>query len=254
MWRVEAKNLRASSLRLGLLWLLLSVTANPASAEVDLSLRPTEAFAKVGEPFIVELVATSTIGSDEAIASMSVILTWDADVFVSINALQAPGVSWMVLGFLPEPDGINTFTNDGDVILTGLAQLGNNVQASADGTVIARLEFVALHRMASTSISIPSEIGNLGETLVTAAPGENKVGQLEGTSLPVAECGVPDSDFDGDVDLLDAAGFERCLGGVDVEIDDLCACVFDLDEGMGDEDVDIADWAAFTLDFSVEDP
>ncbi len=249
------QNIRASARRWGLFAIVFLVAPNLAVAEVELSLRSTETFARVGEPFIVELVATSTSESDEPIASMSVILTWDSDAFASIEPFSVSGAPWMVLGFLQDPDGINTVTEDGNVILTGLAFPGNLVQASPDGTVVAILEFVGLNRMPPTPIAIPSNIGVSGATSVSAAPGENKVGQLEGVSVPVAECGVPDSDFDGDVDLTDMAGFEQCLLGVGIEINDFCACVFDLDEeGLGDGDVDLADWAEFAINFSPQNP
>lgn len=230
---------------------LFFIMANSATAEVDLTLRPTEEFARVGEPLIVELVATSTIGADEPIASMSVILTWDADAFVSIEVFPSPDASWLVLGLLTDPDGINTFVDDGDAILTGLAFPSNLIHAPPDGAVIALLRLEGLKRMPFTELSIPSQVGNFGETFVGADPGINKVGQLEGASLPVVECGVPDSDADGSVDLLDVAGFVHCFLGVDAEVEGLCACVFDLDDnGAGDGDVDLADWAALSIQFS----
>jgi len=224
-------------------------------ADVDLSLRPIESFARVGDPFTVELVATSTSGADEPIASMSVIITWNADAFDSVESVAAPDVSWLILGFLNDPDGINTLTNDGDAIVTGLAFPSNLVQASPEGTTVALLEFVPTDPIATTLIQIPANIGNSSATLVSSAPGENKVGQLFGTSVSIAECGVPDSDFDLDVDLTDASAFEQCFTGVDVQVQGLCGCLFDIDDGgTGDGDVDLADWAEFTIAFSSRNP
>ncbi len=223
----------------------------PARAEVDLSLRPVEDFARVGETIAFELVATSTTGSDESIASLSVIVDWDADSLTFVDALPSPEASWMVLGILPDPDGVNTFLDDGDAIVTGLAFPGSLVQASPEGTVISLLEFEGINRAASASILIPPQIGNFGETLVSEDPGENKVGQLNGSILPIAECGVPDSDFDGNTSLVEVSEFEDCFLGVDVMAEGLCACVFDLDDdGAGDGDVDLADWAVLSIEFS----
>ena len=50
-----------------------------------------------------------------------------------------------------------------------------------------------------------------------------------------------DSDGDEDVDLIDAAHFQRCFGMTAAEWDDTCG-VFNFN---GDSLIELADWAAF---------
>jgi hypothetical protein len=58
---------------------------------------------------------------------------------------------------------------------------------------------------------------------------------------------IGDADEDGDVDLVDFAGFQICFTGPEIEASESCSVAFDSD---GDSDVDLADFGLFQLYFS----
>ena len=78
----------------------------------------------------------------------------------------------------------------------------------------------------------------------------------DGTSDDCNHDGVPDecdalppadSDFDGDIDLIDLAGFQRCFTGPGPAKPAPCCRMFDSEP---DGDVDLADFVAFRGVFS----
>jgi hypothetical protein len=63
---------------------------------------------------------------------------------------------------------------------------------------------------------------------------------------PCADLRPADSDFDGDVDLIDLAAFQRCYAGLGTYSRDSCCRTFDITR---DGDIDFDDWAGFLVRF-----
>ena len=73
-------------------------------------------------------------------------------------------------------------------------------------------------------------------------------GDISATSaVTVVTCGTADADADEDVDLADFAAFQRCFSSEGATAEALCQCLFDSEP---DGDVDLADFQGFAQGLS----
>jgi hypothetical protein len=135
----------------------------------------------------IDVVATADGRLPEFVAAVDVLLSWETDglTLVGIETAEA-GANWLVADSLPDPDGINEDTEDGEVLLTFLAQPGEPAVAQTNcGTVLATLVFDLSGRDAA--IDILDFVGDHGNTQVYPyySPGEEALGETDGV---VADC------------------------------------------------------------------
>lgn len=107
--------------------LALSVLLAPLAAgqdEVDLFFVP-EGCVDTGDVVRVDLFAASSTANTTAIAALDVLLAWDpAELeLVDVDNTFADH-AWLLTGFLPDPDGVNTSTTDGEALFTALTSPG----------------------------------------------------------------------------------------------------------------------------------
>jgi hypothetical protein len=233
--------------RLGLIWLVIgvvSITRLPAGAEVNLLLKARQARVAPSDMVEVKLVAIHDAKGSARIAALSVILTWDPTAVRLVEAVEVPETDWFVSGFLPDPDGINDSFEDGDAIFTALSSTADIIEVPDAGAVMAVFLFEAGSPSPGVPINIIEQMGDFGQTQVFDAdqPNLDLVGTIAGTTIIIVRCGEPDSELDGDVDLIDFAVFQQCFSGAGNASTSTCTCLFDSD---ADGDVDLIDYVAF---------
>lgn len=218
-----------------------------ARAAVNLELRPEYSPVAVGGVARIQLVAINDSSSPQAIAAIDVVLHWNALALGQISVDNNGPYGWIVSGFLPEPDGINLATDDGDAVHTALASPAPPATIAAHGELlVTTFEFDVLSATPSTPIEIVPSQGQFAQTRVLAPIPEqtNVFGEAAGTSVTSVACASADFDSDGDVDLVDFAAFQRCFTGEGVAAGEVCECLFDF---APDGDVDNADYQEFYL-------
>lgn len=223
-------------------WLaVISVSlVSTASADVDLALVVDEPFVPAGETFAVRIEATASPGTSEEIFAISVVLAWDPAAVTLVEADDSNNsTTWLVSGFLNDPDGVNDSLDDGDAIFTALAPPGDPALITDEPFVVTTLIFEAAPVTGMTTIGILSQIGDFGQTEVLRAGNVDVLGETMDALVAIVACGTGDADGDTDVDLRDISALWTCFSGED-EASPGCACLFDSDE---DTDVDLADAA-----------
>lgn len=159
--------------RLSLALLLGAALLSPRAASgqnlVDLSWEPAAHIAVVGNEVHVDLVATSDGATDQPFGGLDAIMSWDPAVlsFIAADVTPSP-YAWFVTGFLPDPDGINTDTTDGEALFTALAQLVLPAVATPPppGLLVVRMRFTALVETPQTFVSFTANQGTFGSTRV----------------------------------------------------------------------------------------
>jgi hypothetical protein len=116
--------------------MMLAALAGGGSTEVDLQLRA--AGCGDGEVY-VDLIATSD-GDLPVMASAVNVIVESGLSFVRLES--TPGM-WMIADTLPDPDGINDDTTDGQFILTFLSSPAVPTVMQTCGTVVGTLVFDA---------------------------------------------------------------------------------------------------------------
>lgn len=155
--------------------LLLGLLAGNGS-EVDLHLRP--AGCTDGETF-VDVVAVAD--SDLPIMSAAVSLIVESNL-TYLRFETTPGM-WMIADTLPDPDGINDDTADGQFILTCLSSPSVPTVMQTCGTVIGTLVFESGAGLGH--VHVPRERGEWAETTVYLfdVPNQNVIGSIRGTRV-----------------------------------------------------------------------
>lgn len=224
--------------------------ASAIGANVDLRLVPEADPVANGSPVRMRLIATTEApGQTQAVAVVEVILHWDPAHLGAISADQTGAQAWLAAGFLPNLDGINLSLSDGDAVFTALGSTGGGATVTHEGMLVTTFVFPTLAPGADLPVVIVEQQGNLTRTHVFAPspPQTDVLDEFTGASVTVLACAAADWDGDGDVDLVDFAGLQRCFTGSGGHAGDACACAFDAD---GDLDVDVADHAALVDQFS----
>lgn len=140
--------------------LCLLAAALGGTHQVDLALTPAATSVLPGETVDVALTASTDAGS-ESIVSVEALLSWDPARLELVTAIPGDFVPF-VAGFLPDPDGINDDTTDGDALYTVLTPPGTP-------EVIPPTALVAVFRfevLASGCLSMPASLGAFGATRV----------------------------------------------------------------------------------------
>jgi hypothetical protein len=148
--------------------LLLCAASTHAQDPVDLFLVPGGC-VDVGDDVRVDIFAASSTTNISAVSAIDVIITWDAALLelVSIDTSFAQH-PWLLTAFLPDPDGINASTSDGDALLTLLTSPGLPALVPQHGGIIATsLTFRPIAPVpAGTAVSIAPILGAFGQTAV----------------------------------------------------------------------------------------
>lgn len=166
---------------LALAW-IASPTSAIAQDLVDLSFRLGDC-AQVGDIVRLDLIATSQTTSTSAVAAIDAILDWDPLAIELVDSDNASaGHPWLLTGFLPDPDGINASTMDGDALFTALTSPSlPAVIPPAPGIVVTTFLFRLLAPAPLGSVvSMTPTLGTFGSTDVYsfASPGTSITGDI----------------------------------------------------------------------------
>lgn len=170
-------------------------SAQQATANINLELRPTFQSVLLGSTFNVGLFAVSDNPiANQSTSALQVILTWDP-AFVQLAGLDNTGSPLNTSAFIPgDPFGLNASTTDGDALWNGFSQPGVPVQATPTGTFLTNFVFNANNiTLPTTFINIPATGGNGGFTAVYGggAPGQDVTGTLTGATVQVLPVPAP---------------------------------------------------------------
>lgn len=191
-----------------------------AGAEVDLLFDPPMQTVLLDEndTFEINLVAHSADGTEQLISALDVIFTWDPTLLELLGVDDGNAdVSWLVSGFLNDPDDINDGisdppigvpNNDGDALFTALAPPGAPAPTGPDDIVITTLLFRALQTTPATVVQFLPTLGDFGQTRVFGEGKQNDItGDISATATVVIVSGACFADFDdnGQVDAFDLA-------------------------------------------------
>lgn len=242
---MHARELRVAARRLVSVSLLAGgLTAVPAAnaGEVNLELRPVEAFGAAYHLIEVELYAVHADPGEQPVAALDVVLGWDA-ASLQLLGVDSTGAVPLLVSTFPSTDLFNVNESvppqDGDGYYVAWALPSNSIPATPEGALITTFKFVVLPPNGTTTVSIlPSAGDPPGQsTLVWDGTQVNTIitGGLGSTDLRV---GCPaDTDLNGVVDiddLLDTVldwGTNGFLHNADVtndgivDIDDLLAVI-----------------------------
>jgi hypothetical protein len=216
------------------------MAATSAQGSVNLAFDPGTEVVQPGAVIEVHLTAAATGPGAESVGAVDAIVTWDPTAlqflgFTSANADYA----WFVQGLLPDPDGINIDTSDGEVIYTALAQpTGPAAIATVDpGIVVTTFRFTALTRIDLTNVVLEASSGSFAETRVLSfsPPNQNITGDIATQTSVHILCSTPagDVNLDGDIDADDIPVAVNVLLGLDTDPDHLAAADMNCD-GMVD--------------------
>jgi len=160
---------------------VLSWAAGSAVADIDLEWRPLAQTVAVGDPLGVGLYAVSGDTQPQGFSSVQVILSWDP-VYLELTGIDPTGALPFFGSSFPPGDsfGINEAAppTDGDAMWVGLANLGQEVSATPDGSLLTTVTFEALAETPATPVAL----------LVSAQhaprpPGYTKMLNLEGADV-----------------------------------------------------------------------
>jgi hypothetical protein len=158
------------------LLLMLAALVAGGSTDVDLQLRP--AGCGDGEVY-VDLVATADGGLPVMASAVNVIVESDLP-FVRLET--TPGM-WMIADTLPDPDGINDDTADGQFLLTFLSSPAVPTIMQTCGTVVGTLVFDASDEL--EVIRLVRSAGNWAESAVYLydTPNTDVLGSIRGVRV-----------------------------------------------------------------------
>ncbi len=183
----------ASSLRSLILALAIAVWAAPATADINLELRPLAPTAAVGQTVEAGLYAVSDSDLDQLFSAMDVILGWTPESLQFLGIDSTGAVPLNDLSGIPAGDPFNLNEvvppQDGDALYQALAPLSNSVAATPAGTLLTTFQFTAVASTPGTVIDILASGGGpmVGHTTVFdgTTPGTDVTGTLSGTSVEV---------------------------------------------------------------------
>ena len=201
---------------------------------VDVALEATAPESQVGQLVQIELVATAATCADMEVTLIDAVFIWDPAVLELVGfSPGAPG--WASLGFPNDSalDQLNdpftgTPSNDGDAYFQAIANLNNPIQMSPAGSVVVRLEFIALSGTSSTQVALLPTGGTFAKTRVIgggAFLGLDITGSLSDTSLVVVECQSNADCDDGNLCTDEVCGAGICqVSNNSVSCDDGLFC------------------------------
>jgi len=155
-------------------WLLAAPVAGSVRAgPVDLRLEASSQTVMVGDFVDVTLVLDAGAGSPQQVSAMDVILNYDPG-YLSLQSAADPSGQWLVSGFLPDLDGINTDIADGSAIFTALAPV-SALPAAAPLLHVAMFRLLALAPTPAAALHMPGTMGAFGETRVFGEGVQNNI-------------------------------------------------------------------------------
>lgn len=158
---------------------------------INLQIQPVTSPVNVGQPVGINIFASPSSGSTEALLSFQMIFTWNTAHLQLTGHSVAGAPSYTGAGFPNDPYGLNGpgVPSDGNAIFVVFGPLGGNVPISPGGTFLGRLNFNALSPTApgGTPINILATGGAGGTTTVFGAGGPNLdvTGILSGTFVTI---------------------------------------------------------------------
>jgi hypothetical protein len=184
----------------------------PAIADIDLELRPASQTLCLGHTYGIGLYAVSDDpNAAQTLSAMDVIIAWDPNHIQLLGNVDPGTPVWFVSTFImPDAYGLNESNppQDGDGIYTALAQPGQVVDATPEGTLITTFQFATLAGTTSTLLEIVESAGNpVGRTRVFSGdePNLEVTGSLSGSQLAVVDWSSCPADIyrDGQIDISD---------------------------------------------------
>ncbi|RIK68137.1 MAG: hypothetical protein DCC65_04770 [Planctomycetota bacterium] len=186
-----------------------------AAANIDLVLSPPQTIVAWdgGNSTIVEisLFAQTDQSSDECFSSIELILDYDP-AFVELVGFDSSGNNYgfVLEGFLPDPDGINSSIGDGDALYTAGGFGAAYTAPPAPGALVTKFQFRIIAATSGTVIDYLPSSGFFGLTQVLECPmgggaAENILGTVSTALIRTIDCsaGGPDADSDGFPDSCD---------------------------------------------------
>ncbi len=226
-----------------------------ARANINLELRPVYQVGCVGYTVGVGLYAVSDDPSaSQTLSAMDVIIAWDPNYIQLLGNVDPGEPVWFVSTFIiPDAYGLNENNppQDGDGIYTALAQPGEVVDATPEGTLITTFQFDVLAESDGVPVEILATAGDPeGHTRVFSGDGPNieVTGTLSGAVVAGFLVVCPgDFNEDGTISLADLAillaHYGTDVGASPLEGDMDC-----------DGDVDLADLAQLLALYNTDCP
>lgn len=142
--------------------------------QVDLRLEPAQQTAVAGQDISIDLVAHGDLPA--SITAIDAILSWDPNRLQLLNTIPGDFPPF-VAGFLPDPDGINADTSDGEALYTALAPLTTPATVPPDLLVVTFVFKV----LTSACVGLTPAVGTFGKTRVIGiVPGVEITGSIAG--------------------------------------------------------------------------
>lgn len=187
-----------------------ALLAAPATAEINLELRPVSrtVFLGLDDEVEIGLFAVSDNAGDQLLAALQVIIQWDPGLLELLGNHGDGAVAMLSSGFPADPFGLNEANppQDGNGIYVGFAPIGNPAAATPAGSLITTFVFRPLAVTPGTPIDILHTAGDPpGETIVFDGKVANLdvTGTISGGVVEIAPCCPPDLDFDCNVGITD---------------------------------------------------
>jgi hypothetical protein len=136
--------------------------SSPAAADINLELRPSTSKVFVGDEFTVSVYAVSDTPASQFLGAIEAVLQWPTGS-VQLIANDGGGTPLSFQGFpVAGSAGLNesSLPQDGDALYIALGPLGVPVPATAGGTLITNLRFVALAPDANAVVAIATSGGS----------------------------------------------------------------------------------------------
>lgn len=172
----------------------------PGNPGAIIRVAPPEQVVVVGELVEVSLLVSSAGRTPQPFDAVDAILAWDPGVLGAIGvSVTHADVSYVLAGFLPDPDGVNTDLADGDAIFTGLVPplLGASAPPAPESLLLATFTFPATSPTIGTEVSLLPVIGAFGETRVLSMGGDVTASLGEPVVVTIAVSGACiDADHD----------------------------------------------------------
>ena len=244
----------------------LAAFAADAAANIDLQWRTSMPYVFAGQTFEVGLYVVSDDDTDQTVAGLDAILSWDPDALLLEGKIDNGPYIWYGSMFAPDQglDGLNAdcgpdvfcvpYTwlpyNDGEAFYTAFA-IWPPAIATPEGLLVTTIIFTAGMPTSAARIGFLAEVelGYAESRVLSANPlGAIVTGEFGSLAIPIIACGSH-GDFDGDcvLDLGDFRWLSSCQTGPDAgPVDPGCETA-DID---GDGDSDLRDFAAFQAVFT----
>ncbi len=219
---------------------IVLAAAAPAAADgVDLFFVPDEQTTCLGAVLDIQFVVASDGPNVQAFDAVDAVLSWDPAALQLLGSDQDDAeATFLLAGFLNDPDGVNTDLGDGDAIFTALGRPQSELLAppAPGDLIITTFSFEVLSDAGPASLQLLAAIGVFGHSRALL-DGIEVTGAL-GQSTVMFSC-PPDFTGNGVIDAADLAGLLGAWGtpGCDGQV----TCCPDL---TGDGAVNAADLAA----------